>query len=129
MAGITTWCTLTPHKQRDKWQAQPAVDRSSFHHEGVLEMEGAQPPKGYALKEGPGQAHLVGAINLELDGHARGGLVALGGAVRQRLVLLVGVVLGHHHVEHHAGVADAQVLALAALELRQVAADTRPFSS
>ena len=62
-------------------------------------------------------ARLVGPVDLKLDGHAGGSLVALGGSIKQRLVLVVGVVLGHHHVEHHAGVADAQVLPLAALEL------------
>jgi len=40
-------------------------------------------------------------------------------SVHRRQILVIGGVLGHHHAQHHSGVADAQLLALAALELHQ----------
>lgn len=50
--------------------------------------------------------HLVGAIHLKLNGHLAAGLVAVGGRIHQGGVLVIGVLLGHHHIQHDTGVGD-----------------------
>lgn len=51
--------------------------------------------------------HLVWAIHLELNAHLCAALVGVLDRVHQRLVLVVGVVLSNHHVQHHTRVAAA----------------------
>ncbi len=64
-----------------------------------------------------GKIDLVGPIHLKLNAHLVAGLVLASGRVHQGGVLIIGVVLCHHDVQHHAGVGDLQVFALPSLEL------------
>ena len=63
------------------------------------------------------KVNLVGPIHLKLNAHLVAGLVLASGRVHQGGVLIIGVVLCHHDVQHHAGVGDLQVFALGSLEL------------
>ncbi len=62
--------------------------------------------------------HLIWPINLKFAGHLGRRLVALGYRVYQGLVLVVGVVVRDHDVEHDTGVGDLQVFAALAGELQ-----------
>eukprot|EP00951_Prasinocladus_malaysianus_P039193 scaffold436661_cov23-Prasinocladus_malaysianus.AAC.1 len=64
-----------------------------------------------------GVSHLVGPVDLKLNAHLAGDLVLPLCRVDQGLVLVVGVVGGHHHVEHHARVRHLERLALGRLKL------------
>ena len=64
------------------------------------------------------QGHLVGSVNLKLNAHLTAGLVLASGRVNQRGILVVGVVLCHHHIQHHTWVGDLQVFPLLCLKLQ-----------
>ena len=68
-----------------------------------------------------GTSDLVGPVHLELNAHLAAGLVLAGGRIHQGSILIIGVVLCHHDIQHHTRVGDLQVFALLGLELhRQV---------
>jgi len=63
------------------------------------------------------KGNLVWPVHLELNAHLIAGLVLASGRVHQGGILIIGVVLCHHDVQHHAGVGDLQVFALPSLKL------------
>lgn len=69
-------------------------------------------------KQTLGKTYLVGAIHLKLNAHFTACLVLPGSRVDQRCILVIGVVLCHHHIEHHTGVGDLQVFTLCCLKLQ-----------
>ncbi len=57
--------------------------------------------------------HLVWAVHLKLNAHLAAGLIGVLYRVHQCLVLVVGVVLSNHHVQHHTRVAAKAAAAAA----------------
>ena len=64
------------------------------------------------------KSYLVGPVNLKLNAHLTAGGVAASGRIDQSLVLVVGIVVCHHHVQHDAWVRHLQILPLFGLELQ-----------
>ena len=64
-----------------------------------------------------GEVNLVGPIHLKLNAHLVAGLVLASSRIHQGGILVIGVVLCHHDVQHYAGVGDLQIFALRSLKL------------